>query len=31
MPAPKLLTYHEVVVIDFSDKEIAGDPDKRRG
>ncbi len=27
MPALKLLTHHEVVAIDFADKEIAGDPD----
>ncbi len=27
MPAPKLLTHHQVVAIDFADKEIAGDPD----
>ncbi len=26
-PALKLLTYHEVVAIDFANKEIAGDPD----
>ncbi len=26
MPALKLLTHHEVVAIDFADKEIAGDP-----
>lgn len=27
MPALKLLTHHEVVAIDFANKEIAGDPD----
>ncbi len=27
VPALKLLTHHEVVAIDFADKEIAGDPD----
>ncbi len=27
MPVLKLLTHHEVVAIDFADKEIAGDPD----
>ena len=27
LPALKLLTYHEVVAIDFANKEIAGDPD----
>jgi dimethylamine/trimethylamine dehydrogenase len=27
MPALKLLTHHEVVAIDFADKEIAGDSD----
>ncbi len=27
LPALKLLTHHEVVVIDFANKEIAGDPD----
>jgi dimethylamine/trimethylamine dehydrogenase len=27
MAALKLLTHHEVVAIDFADKEIAGDPD----
>ena len=27
LPALKLLTHHEVVAIDFANKEIAGDPD----
>ncbi len=27
MPALKLLTHHEVVAIEFTNKEIAGDPD----
>jgi len=27
VPALKLLTHHEVVAIDFADKEIVGDPD----